>query len=274
MEEDFYSHRRSNLIFLFLLTTSVFFMTARLSDYVTGFKNFLFYLVSPTPVTSSKVINSSQRFSRNIKELVNARQENILLRNKIEQYARLENEYMRSKEENSRLRAIFKFLPTLSKKTIVGNVIGREPNSWFQWVMMDKGSSDGIVIDEPVLVWSNNRFCVLGRIGEVHKNHSKVILITNALSALPAMIDKTGQDGLLEGQNSNLIRLNYLIKGSDTKIGDMLVTSPLSSVFPPNILIGQIIETATSDDERFKSVLINPCVELNNIKEVVVLVQE
>ena len=274
MEEDFNSHRKSNLIFLFLLAISLFFMTARFSDYVNGTKKFLFYLMSPTPEASTFVINSSQRFSGNIKELVKAHQENIILHKKLEQYARFNDEYMRSRDENARLRNLFNFAPTLKKKTIAARVISREPNSWFQWVVIDKGSKDGISIDSPVLMWSKNSFCVLGRIGEVFSNYSKVILITNALSAMPAMLGSNGKDGLLEGQNNLYLKLNYLMKEDDIKIGENIYTSSLSSVFPSHILIGNIREMAVSDDERFRSVFVKTVADLNNLREVVVMISE
>ncbi|MCB4792656.1 MAG: rod shape-determining protein MreC [Elusimicrobia bacterium] len=249
-------------------------MTTRLNDYVIGFKNFLFYLISPTPIASSKVINSSQRFSKNIKELVKAHQENINLKKKLEKYARLENEYVHFKEENTRLRNIFEFLPILSKKAVVATVVSREPNSWFQWVIIGKGKNDGLVIDAPVLAWEKNNSYVLGRVGEVFKNYSKVILVTNAFSALPAMTGISGHEGLIEGQNNSLVKLNYLMKENDIKVGDKVVTSPLSSVFPPNILIGRMAEIAPSDDERFKSVFVEPGADINNLKEVIVLIPE
>lgn len=274
MEEGLYPHRKPNLIFIFLLAISVLFMTTRFNEYVIGFKNFLFYLISPTPITSSKVINSSQRFSRNIKELVKAHQENIVLKKKLEQYARLENEFTHFKEENTRLRNIFNFLPTLSRKTVVATVVSRESNSWFQWVIIDKGKNSGIEIDAPVLAWENNSSCVLGRISEVFKDYSKVILVTNALSALPAMTEHSGHEGLLEGQNTNLVKLNYLIKENEIKIGDRIVTSPLSSVFPPNVLIGRIVEITPLDDDRFKSVLVDPAADMDNLKEVIVLIAD
>jgi rod shape-determining protein MreC len=249
-------------------------MTARFSDYVNGTKKFLFYLISPTPEASTYVINASQRFSGNIKELVKAHQENIVLHKRLEQYAKFEDEYLSSREENIRLRNLFNFTPMLKKKTIAARVISREPNSWFQWVVIDKGTNNGIYIDAPVLVWAKNSFCVLGRIGEIYKNYAKVILITNALSALPAMIGSTGKDGLLEGQNNLYIKLNYLMKEDDIKIGESIYTSQLSSVFPPNILIGRVREIAPSDDERFRSVYIKTDADFNNLREVVVLISE
>ncbi|MBN1622272.1 MAG: rod shape-determining protein MreC [Endomicrobiales bacterium] len=274
MNEEFHPHRKTNLIFVFLLTFSIFLLTARLGSYVKIIKNFLFYVIIPTPRFAANVYQASHNLSSNIKGIVKAHQENQKLREMLEYYRLLEDEWAQIQEENIRLKNVFNLSQFKNKKIVVAKVVSREPGSWFQWIIIDKGKEDQLFIDAPVLTWQDKKLCALGRIGEVFNESSKVILITNALSALPVLIEPVREDGLLEGQNAFRLRANYLTPKKKFALGNKVVTSPLSSVFPPGIMIGSIVDFAESEDERFSSVEVESIVNFNNLREVIVLIPE
>ncbi|MFH1368605.1 MAG: rod shape-determining protein MreC [Elusimicrobiota bacterium] len=274
MSGNNFSRRNSVFAFLLLTALSVFLLTARLNEYVLNLKSFLFYVFIPSPQAATRTIQVTQKLFGNIGEIVHVHQENITLRKELERFVQLENEWKRASDENLRLRELVNF-PRFSRFTQVkAKVISREPDDWFQSVIIDKGKASGLYIDAPVLALTKNRPVVLGRIGEAYGNSSKVVLITNILSAIPAMISSTGNDGLLEGQDSPRLTLNYLLPDRRYNIGDEVVTSPLSSVFPSGILIGRISDTNDSGEESFKSVVIKPAINLNNLREVVILIPE
>lgn len=274
MTEDNIPRRRSNLTFIFLITINIFLLTARLNNYVLDLKSFLFYVLVPTPQAATRTIQLTQKLFGNISEIVRAHQENIVLKKELEKYFAMENEWKRAVDENARLRALANFPRFSQLGSLKAKVISREPDSWFQSVLIDKGKNDGVTLDAPVLALSESRPAVLGRIGELFANSSKVVLVTNALSAIPAMVRPYGDDGLLEGQDNSQLSLNYLEAGKEYQIGSEVVTSPLSSVFPPGILIGKIEDISGEKDESFKSVTIRPAINLNALREIVVLTQE
>jgi rod shape-determining protein MreC len=272
MEEDLISRRRSNFTFLLLLAVTIFFLTAHLTGYVRGLKNFLFYILYPTPAAASRVIQLEQQTSENLKEIVRIHQENLMLKGVLEKYAFLDIEWKRAQEENIRLRQLVNFSTPAAKESIVARVITREPGSWFQWVTIDRGSAEGLFVDAPVLAWAGERPAVLGRVGEVYTHTAKVILITNILSALPVQIRSISEDGLLEGQNSGYLKANYLLPEGNLMIGDEIVTSPLSAVFPSGIAIGTIVDLSPAAHEAFRSATVKPAVNLNKLREVIILV--
>ena len=104
MEEDLFSHRRSNITFIFLFFINVFLLTAHLTGYIRGFKSFLYYVLYPSPVAATMVMQFGQNLSQNITELVRIHQENLMLRKTAEKYYYLDNEYQRAVGENARLR--------------------------------------------------------------------------------------------------------------------------------------------------------------------------
>jgi rod shape-determining protein MreC len=154
---------------------------------------------------------------------------------------------------------------------IVARVVSREPASWFQWVTINKGAADDIKIDAPAMVWIDNRPAVLGRVVEIYAHSAKVVLITNSLSALPVQLKGLNEDGLLEGQNNAVLKVNYLMTGGKMVVGDEVVTSPLSAVFPEGITVGYIENITSSDNDTMRIAGVRPLVNFNRLREVIVL---
>ncbi|MBN1824154.1 MAG: rod shape-determining protein MreC [Endomicrobiales bacterium] len=270
--EDFLTRRRSSFTFLFLTAINIALLTAHLTGYVGTIKDLLYYVLFPAQDVSARIVRSGQKFSQNVSEVINVHQENAKLKKMLEKYAYLETEYRRFFEENERLRNLVNFPKYWERKQVAANVITREPQSWFQWVIIDKGADDGIYLDVPVVAWVRNSPAVLGRVAEVYQNSSKVVLITNALSATPAQVKPHNEDGLVQGQNSQYLVLDYLLPESRVLVGNEVYTGTLSSVFPPGVLIGKISDFAPSESDEFKSAVIRPAVNFSSLREVVALV--
>jgi rod shape-determining protein MreC len=274
MEEEIVSRRKANYTFLLLFTINIFLLTANLTAYVRTIKNFIYYILFPSNITAVGIVESADKFSSNIGEIIRIHQENLELKKYIKRMTFLEGESERAKEENVRLRALVGFSAIKQSKSLLAHIISREPGSWFQQVTIDRGQNDGIYLDAPVLAWADNKPAVLGRVVEVFQGSAKVVLITNVLSAIPGEIKSLHEDGLVEGQNSHRLKINYLVPETKVQIGDEVVTSPLSSVFPSGILIGKIIDFTPANNEAFHSAIIKPAVNINNLREAIIIIQE
>jgi len=274
MEEEIVSRRKANYAFLLLFTINIFLLSANLTVPVRTIKNFVYYVLFPSNAAAACIVDSVDKFSSNIGEIVRIHQENMTLKQSIKSLSYLETECERAMEENLRLRSLVGFPAVKHSSSIVAHIISREPGSWFQWVTIDRGLKDGIYLDAPVLAWADNRPAVLGRVEEVFAGSAKVVLITNVLSAVPGEIKTLNEDGLVEGQNGHRLKINYLVPETKVKIGDEVVTSPLSSVFPPGIVIGKVIDFSPGDNEAFHTAVIKPAVNFNNLREAIVVIAE
>src|SRR5258706_2581282 len=70
-------------------------------------------------------------------------------------------------EENARLREILELQRQKWPRAVVAHVAGRDPQRWFQEIVLDKGKEDGLEIDNPVLAVIEGREALLGRVVEV-----------------------------------------------------------------------------------------------------------
>jgi rod shape-determining protein MreC len=173
-----------------------------------------------------------------------------------------------------RLRQLVDFPMPAAQRSVVARVVTREPGSWFQWVIIDRGRAEGLFVIAPVLAWAGDKPAVLGRVGEVFDHSAKVVLITSVISSLPVKVTSCEQDGLMEGQNNTRMKLNYLLPESKITIGDEVVTSSLSTVFPPGIRVGYIHDYMGNESDAYRSAVVKPAVNFNSLREVAVLIPE
>jgi rod shape-determining protein MreC len=186
-----------------------------------------------------------------------------------------QNELLKAKliaiQENARAQERFEkiqdFRSNQSYTSIVANVIGRDPSSWNASLIIDRGHDEGIVVGQPVV----SPLGVVGRIFEVGKNTSKVILLSDPTFAVAAVVERSRENGLLTGTLQGVLRLQYLTDNADVKVGDSVVTSRLSTAFPEGILIGQITEVEASVNSHTVECLVDPAVDLSELEEVIVV---
>ena len=169
-----------------------------------------------------------------------------------------------AKLENDRLRNLLEFKKKTPGKSIPALVIGRDPNNWSSVVFIDKGSGDGI--NKNMIVISGSG--LVGRIREVGKARSKVMLINDVDSKLGALVHQTRDQGLLIGSIDGKCKLIYLPLETDIKIGYEVLTSGMGSMSPKGISLGEIKSVEKERGKLYKYAIVEPASQLSKLEEV------
>ncbi len=268
---EFLQRRRAGALLVSFSALSLLCMALRVGPYVMGLKASLWFMLSPEIVYSGQFFNKVDSLSGRLFELVRVEGENHILR---EQNARLSKREMERdvlEDENNRLRDLLGLKQLMFPIGISAEVVGRDLRNWFHSVVIDKGAIDGIPLSGAVISGSATRPVLLGRIAEVNENSSKVLLFTDAISAVSVTVERTGEIGLLEGRNGPRAQIRYLPRTSDIGAGDTVVTVGQGGVFPPGIPIGEVVSVTNSDDGFFKEALVRPAANLASVREVLVI---
>jgi len=175
-----------------------------------------------------------------------------------------QNEIVR---ENARLKSLLDLKGTLSYPTIASRVVGRDLSHWNSIAIIDKGESDGLKPGMAVV----SPLGVVGKIAEVGKKKSKVILISDPDFSVAAVIERTRETGLVTGTLRGLCQMQYLSLGADVKKGDRVVTASLSSSFPEGFLVGTVIDVDGDGDSSTTQCLIAPAVLPGRLEEVLII---
>ena len=137
-------------------------------------------------------------------------------------------------QENIRLKALLNFKQKSSLRLIAARVIARAPDNWSASVTLDKGKHHGIRPGMVVI----NAYGLVGRIVESLENTSKVVLINDPSVGVSSIVQRSRQEGLVSGTLGGNLIMRYLPEEAQINIGDIVVSSELSQIYPKGLLIG------------------------------------
>lgn len=169
--------------------------------------------------------------------------------------------------ENSRLETLLSFKRKLIYASAAASVIGRDLSSWNASLLIDRGKADGIETGMPVV----NALGVVGKIVEVGDHEAKVIMVSDPGFSVVALVKRSREVGLVSGTLQGLLRMRYLSANADIQIGDSIITSKLSSTFPEDLMIGEVVAVHASERSPTIDCIIQPAVPLSQIEEVLVI---
>jgi rod shape-determining protein MreC len=157
---------------------------------------------------------------------------------------------------------------------VTARVVGRSPTVWYSTVTIDRGSGDGVRVDDPVVAAQG----LAGKITQTTPNTAQVTLITDADSAVTARVQPSGATGVVEPNvgNPNDLQLDFLQRGTQIAEGQMVVTAgfstgDLGSIFPPGIPIGKITRATVEEQQAYQRVHLSPFADLRDMDFVKVL---
>ena len=138
------------------------------------------------------------------------------------------------KKDNIRLREILFLQESYDNDHISAAVISRKTGSWWRQIILNKGSRDGVEIGSTVVGPGG----LLGIVKNTSLYTSSARLLTSPESKLGVWVDRIQINGLLVGSGDDQPNLIIYSKDADIKVGDIVSSSPASTLLPPNIPIG------------------------------------
>ncbi|MFA9377169.1 MAG: rod shape-determining protein MreC [Lachnotalea sp.] len=199
--------------------------------------------------------------------------ENVELQQTVDELTIENNTLQQDKYELSRLRELFQLdemYPSYNK--VAARITGKDPGNWFSTFMIDKGTDDGLAVDNNVMAGSG----LVGIITQVGPNWATVRSIIDDSSNVSAMVLNTSDRCIVTGDlklmSDGMIRFSQLNDKSNlVNVGDKVVTSNISDKFLPGILIGYISEKSIDANNLTNSGYITPVVDFEHLQEVLVI---
>ena len=138
--------------------------------------------------------------------------------------------------QNQRMKELLKIKVNPMKDEVWTTVIGRGADSWWNLILIGKGSNDGIKAGAVVVAPGG----LVGRVTNVSPNSSQVLLISDPNSQVGVVVSRSRFSGMLKGQSQNTAILEFFERDPDVKVGDIVHTSQFSTLFPENVPVGRI----------------------------------
>ncbi|WP_447977678.1 rod shape-determining protein MreC [Candidatus Nitrospira bockiana] len=195
------------------------------------------------------------------------REENRQLRRELEQLRLQQGELREWAIAGQRLAGLLQFKERFAPQTVAAQIIGRDPSNWYRGVILNKGERDGIAPEMGVMTPAG----AVGRVVKAGPSTSVVLLVTDPNNAITGIVQRTRDEGIVEGTLDGRARIKYLPLLANVRVGDLVVTSGLTGGFPRGIAIGTIQSMQKEEGEVFQSAQILPEVDMTKLEEVLVI---
>ena len=142
-------------------------------------------------------------------------------------------------QENLQLKATLQLRQHSRGTVAVGRIVGSSFNSPRRFAILSAGSSDGIAEGMPV----RSPDGLVGRIIDAGQLASRVLLISDRASIVPARLLRNGMPVIAQGRGDGTIDLRPLEVGRNPfKRGDIIITSGTGGLYPPLVPVAKVLK--------------------------------
>ncbi len=200
------------------------------------------------------------------KEIARLKKENADLKNEL-------SKKEISAAENEEFRELLKLKDAYPEfEFSYAEIIARDSSNWHQTFTIDKGSADGLIVNQTVISADKH---LVGRICEVGTTWAKVITLNDPEHAVGAVVSRSGEYGVVEGDSTQSTdggcKLSYISKNSDIVVGDTVLTSGLGGIYPEGITIGTVQEVRPDTQGTSQYAVVSPAANIEKIRSVCII---
>lgn len=150
---------------------------------------------------------------------------------------------------------------------VAADVIGRDPSPFLHYVIINRGSNDGLQRGMPVITERG----LVGRVDAVIADAARVQLITDPLSAINVRLQNSDVEAVLAGSITGDLSLNLIPQDVAVEEGDLVLTSGLGGGYPTDQIIGQLINVRKREADLFQQASVQPAVDFSRLSIVLVI---
>jgi rod shape-determining protein MreC len=146
---------------------------------------------------------------------------------------------------------------------VVGNTFTLQKN----YIWVERGAKQGVKKDMAAI---NPDGSIVGIVVEVNDNYSKIMSLLHRNSKVSAMLKRDKIAGSIEwdGLDPYTLVLKNISKSAAPKIGDTVLTSPYSSNFPPQLMIGKVMSIVKDPSSNFLTLNVKAATNFFNLEYV------
>jgi len=198
--------------------------------------------LSPIMAGLAKPIASARQLYENARDFWSLREQNATLRAEQERLVQWQTVARQLQAENDALRALLKLVPDPNATFVTARVVADNGGSFVRAVLVTAGLREGVRKGSVAMTGQG----VVGRVAEVGQHSARILLLSDINSRIPVAVERTRDQAILAGDNSDNPRLLYLPHGAALMLGDRIVTSTAGGAFPPGLPVG-IVQAVDED---------------------------
>lgn len=191
-------------------------------------------------------------------------------------------------EENALLRGLLENRPGISAlsdsasvyslendsvyRFIPAKIINNSVNRPFNYITLNKGRKHGIKPDMGIISAKG----IVGVVGQVSESYAVGLSVLNQRWSISAKLKNSGYYGSLiwQGMDYRVANFSEIPLHVDIAVGDTVVTSGYSSIFPEGILVGTISDFSKPDGENYYRIEVKLSVDFKSVSHVEIVINQ
>ena len=229
---------RRLLVWLVAILLIMVFIVWRIdSPRVERFRAAIIDTIVPSIDWAMSPVTAAIELGRDFKSYTEIIEQNQELRSELQRMKSWKEAALQLEQENARLLELNNLVIDPKHTFVSGTVLADSGSSFSQTVLLNVGERDGIKDGWPAL----DGLGLVGRISGVGKNSSRLILLTDTSSRIPVIVEPSGQNALVSGDNSIAPTIDFLKDPNAVRPGDRIITSGRAGTLIPDLLVGQVV---------------------------------
>lgn len=228
-------------------------------------------VASPAQSISSKASGASTSLIGQIVNFRSTAAENDRLKEELSK-TRLELQNVHQTwVENERLKNLLSLKEETGYDQVAARVIARDSSIWFNTITINRGSSNGVALNMPVMTAGG----IVGRVIAVSPWTAQIMMITDEKAAAGAIVGELSGSGALGSVRglgeSGLIEMRYVSGLQKVEVGDYILTTGQDGIYPAGLNVGEVVQVKHGTATQPHQILIKPGAKLDQLEEVAVL---
>ena len=264
--------RRRRAVLALLVLSSFALLTATYGQQSGGLQRGVSAVFGPLQEGADRALKPARDLINWFDETFDARGENDRLKSELQEFRGKAVAGEAALQENVQLRKLFDLdrsgaIPS-GYDPVTGRVISRSPTIWYSTVTIDKGTSAGVKVDDPVV----NGDGLVGKVSSATRGTAQVTLITDPSSAVSGKVVPGGVEGTIEPEvgNPDDLVLDFLDTSKMVHQGQDVVTAGWrwegrTSIFPPNIPVGRVTDASIVEQQASQQVHLRPFADMRSL---------
>jgi rod shape-determining protein MreC len=203
------------------------------------------------------------------RDVASLRERNAELENEV---SRLQTQVIELQQKVSEAQVLYALLDFARARPenqyVAATVIGRDTSPFLRYILLDRGSDDGLRHGMPVVTQQG----LVGRIDALTAGASRVQLITDGGSSVNIRLQNALLEAVLSGSVTGDLTLELLPRDKQVSTGDVVLTSGLGGNYPANIFVGQVLNVQQRENDLFQSASVQPVVDFAALKAVLIII--
>ncbi len=198
--------------------------------------------------------------------LVGLNTENERLRARIVELEEANLQYREALVASGHLQRIAEMRSDLEMPLLPTEVVGQDVSPWFRSVLLDRGRGHGLAPGMPVVTEEG----LVGLLTATSRRASKAMLLLDPQSAVDGIVQRSRARGIVRGRRGDRVEFEFVVRGADVQVGDVVITSGLGGLYPKGVRIGRVVGVEEAGD-LLQTALVETAVDFGRLENVFVM---